>query len=155
MLDNTDKEILKILQDNVPLVSRPFLEVAEKLEISEEEVIKRIKRMMREGIVRRFSASIRHRKLGILANPLVAWKVPKERVEEVGKRLASFREVTHCYERAIIPGKWEYNVYTMIHGYDKKSAEKIAKKLSCAVGIKDYELLYSSKEFKKIYKRYG
>ena len=155
MLDNTDKEILKILQDNVPLVSRPFLEVAEKLETNEEEVIRRIKKMMREGIVRRFSASIRHRKLGILANPLVAWKVPKERVEEVGKKLASFEEVTHCYERAIIPGKWEYNVYTMIHGYDKKSVEKIVKKLSCAVGIKDYELFYSSKEFKKTYKRYG
>lgn len=154
-MDNTDKEILKILQDSVPLVSRPFLEVAKKLEISEEEVIRRIKKMMSEGIVRRFSASMRHRKLGILANPLVVWKVPEERVEEVGKKLASLREVTHCYERATVPGKWEYNVYTMIHGYDKKSVEQIAKKLSNAVGIKNYELLYSSKEFKKTYKRYG
>ncbi len=154
-MDETDGEILKLLQDDVPLVSRPFLEVAKKLGIGEEEVIRRIARMMQEGIVRRFSASIRHRKLGILANPLVAWKVPKERVEEVGEKLASFEEVTHCYERASVPGKWEYNVYTMIHGYDRESVERIAKKLSGAAGIKDYELLYSSKEFKKIYKRYG
>lgn len=154
-MDETDREILKILQDDVPLVSRPFLEVAKKLDIKEEEVIRRIKKMMSEGIVRRFSASIRHRKLGITANPLVAWKVPERRVEEVGEKLASFEEVTHCYERAIIPGKWEYNVYTMIHGYDRDDVKKTAKKLSDAIGIKDYELLYSSKEFKKTYKRYG
>ncbi|MBI5254147.1 MAG: Lrp/AsnC family transcriptional regulator [Euryarchaeota archaeon] len=154
-MDETDREILKILQDDIPLVSRPFLEVAKKFEISEEEVIRRIKKMMSEGIVRRFSASIRHRKLGITANPLVAWKVPERRVEEVGEKLASFEEVTHCYERAIIPGKWEYNVYTMIHGYDRDDVKKTAEKLSDAIGIKDYELLYSSKEFKKTYKRYG
>ncbi len=154
-MDETDREILKILQDDVPLISRPFLEVAKKLDIKEEEVIRRIKKMMSEGIVRRFSASIRHRKLGITANPLVAWKVPERRVEEVGEKLASFEEVTHCYERAIIPGKWKYNIYTMIHGYDRDDVKKTAKKLSDAVGIKDYELLYSSKEFKKTYKRYG
>lgn len=154
-MDETDKEILNLLQDDVPLISRPFLEVAKKLKIGEEEVIRRIRRMMNEGIVRRFSASIRHRKLGITANPLVAWKVPKERIEEVGEKFASFEEVTHCYERAAVPGKWEYNIYTMIHGYDRNDVKKTAKKLSDAVGVKDYELLYSSKEFKKIYKRYG
>lgn len=154
-MDETDREILKILQDDVPLVSRPFLEVAKKLDIKEEEVIRRIKKMMSEGIVRRFSASIRHRKLGITANPLVAWKVPEKRVEEVGEKLASFEEVTHCYERAAVPGKWEYNIYTMIHGYNRDDVKKTAKKLSDAIGIKDYELLYSSKEFKKTYKRYG
>lgn len=154
-MDEADREILKILQDDVPLVSRPFLEVAKKLDIKEEEVIRRIKKMMSEGIVRRFSASIRHRKLGITANPLVAWKVPEKRVEEVGEKLASFEEVTHCYERAAVPGKWEYNIYTMIHGYNRDDVKKTAKKLSDAIGIKDYELLYSSKEFKKTYKRYG
>ena len=153
-MDETDKQILKMLQDNVPLVSRPFLVVAKKLKVSEDEVIQRIKRMIEEGIVRRFSASIDHRKLGISANPLVAWNVPKEKVEEIGEKLASFDEVTHCYERPAIPGKWGYNLFTMLHGYDEEGVEKVVKKISKAVGIGDYELLYSSKEFKKIYKRY-
>ncbi len=153
-LDETDEAILRIMQDDIPLVSRPFLMVAEKLGIPEGEVMRRVQKMVDSGVVRRFSASIRHRKLGIKANPLMAWRVPEERVEEAGNKLASFEEVTHCYERAIVPGKWEYNLYTMIHGYDKESVEKLAGKLSRAVGIKDYQLLYSSREYKKTYKRY-
>ena len=110
--------------------------------------------MIKAGIVRRFSASIRHRKLGIKANPMIVWKVPEERVEEVGRLFASFDEVTHCYERATASGKWEYNVYTMIHGYDTGSVEKLAKKLAKAAGLYDYMMLYSVKEYKKTYKRY-
>jgi DNA-binding Lrp family transcriptional regulator len=154
-LDDIDKKILIALQDNVPLVPRPFLVVGNELGLSEDEVIRRVKRMMDDGVVRRFSASIRHRKLGITANPMVAWKVPSDRVEEVGKKMASFEEVTHCYERPIVPGKWEYNLFTMIHGYDRKSVEEITKRISEATGISDYNLLYSIKEYKKTYKRYA
>ena len=153
-LDETDAAILRIMQDNVPLVLRPFLTVAEKLGIREGEVIERVQKMVDSGVVRRFSASMRHRKLGIKANPLIAWRVPGEKIEEVGNRLASYEEVTHCYERPLVPGKWEYNLYTMIHGYDKESVEKLVGKLSKAVGIKDYLMLYSSREYKKTYKRY-
>lgn len=153
-LDKIDEEILRLMQDDIPLVSRPFLEVAEKLGIREGEVIERVQKMVDSGVVRRFSASIKHRKLGIKANPMIAWKVPRERIDEVGNKLASYEEVTHCYERPVVPGKWEYNLYTMVHGYDKESVEKLAEKLSKAVGIKDYLMLYSSREYKKTYKRY-
>lgn len=153
-LDEVDKQILGHMQDDIPLVSRPFLVVAEKLGLGEDEVIARVKRMLDEGVVRRFSASIRHRKLGIGMNPMVAWMVPAERVEEVGERMASFEEVTHCYARATVPGKWEYNMFTMVHGYDKGSVEEIAERISKAVGIRDYRMLYSTKEYKKTYRRY-
>ncbi len=153
-LDSIDEDILRIMQDDIPLVSRPFKVVADKLGVSEEEVMERVRKMIKAGIVRRFSASIRHRKLGIKANPMIVWKVPEERVEEVGRLFASFDEVTHCYERATAPGKWEYNVYTMIHGYDTGSVEKLAEKLAKAAGLNDYMMLYSVKEYKKTYKRY-
>ncbi|MEE8168806.1 MAG: siroheme decarboxylase subunit beta [Candidatus Hydrothermarchaeales archaeon] len=153
-LDETDKQVLVMMEDNVPLISRPFLEVAEKIGINEDEVIERVKRMLDEGIVRRFSASISHRKLGITANPMVAWKVPQDRVEEVGKKMASFDEVTHCYERETVPGKWEYNVFVVVHGYERGSVERTMQQISRAVGIKEYKMLYSTKEYKKTYKRY-
>lgn len=153
-LDRLDEDILRIMQDDIPLVSRPFKAVADKLGVSEEEVMERVRRMIDSGVVRRFSASIRHRKLGIKANPMIVWKVPEERVEEVGRLFSSFDEVTHCYERAIAPGKWEYNLYTMVHGYDTDSVEAIARKLAKASGIKEYMMLYSVKEYKKTYKRY-
>lgn len=153
--DEVDKKILILLQDDFPLVSRPFLEVSEKLGISEDEIIRRITAMMESGIIRRFSAAIRHRKLGITANPMLAFKVPAERVEEVGKKLASFDEVTHCYERPMVPGKWEYNVFAMVHGYDRGEVEKTVEKIARDIGVEDYDLLYSTKEFKKTYKRYA
>lgn len=154
-MNEVDKKILTLLQDDFPLVSRPFLEASEKLGVSEDEIIDRIRVMMESGVIRRFSASIGHRKLGITANPLLAFKVPAERVEEVGEKLSAFDEVTHCYERQIVPGKWEYNVFAMVHGYDRKAVEKTVEKIASEVGIKDYKLLYSTKEFKKTYKRYA
>ncbi|MFQ5887142.1 MAG: siroheme decarboxylase subunit beta [Candidatus Hydrothermarchaeales archaeon] len=154
LLDEKDKLILRELQDDIPLVSRPFNAVGEDLGIGEDEVIARVKKMLDKGIVRRFSASLRHRKLGIISNPLCIWKIPEDKVDEVGQKMASFKEVTHCYERPTAPGRWDYNLYTMIHGYDKKDVERVAEKISEAVGIKDYELLFSTKEFKKIYKRF-
>lgn len=154
-LDETDKKILMLLQDDFPLVSRPFLEASEKLGIPEDEIIERIRAMMESGVVRRFSAAIRHRKLGITANPMVGFKVPAERVEEVGKKLAAFDEVTHCYERPTVPGKWKYSVFAMVHDYDREEAEKTVEKIAKAVDVNDYMLLYSTKEFKKTYKRYA
>ncbi|MFQ5976330.1 MAG: siroheme decarboxylase subunit beta [Candidatus Hydrothermarchaeales archaeon] len=154
LLDKKDKLILRALQDDIPLVSRPFKAVGENLGIREDEVIAGVKNMLDKGIVRRFSASLRHRKLGIVSNPLCIWMVPGEKVEEVGQKMASFKEVTHCYERPIIPGRWDYNLFTMIHGYDKRDVEKVAEKISKAVGISDYALVFSTKEFKKTYKRY-
>jgi DNA-binding Lrp family transcriptional regulator len=153
-LDETDKKILTLLQDDFPLVSRPFLGASEKLGIPEDRIIDRVKKMMESGILRRFSAAIRHRRLGITANPMCAFKVSQERVEEVGEKLASFDEVTHCYERPIVPGKWEYNVFAMVHGYDRDEVEKTVEKIASEVGIEDYKLLYSTREFKKTYKRY-
>ena len=154
-MNEVDKKILTLLQDDFPLVSRPFLEASEKLGIPEDEIIDRTRVMMESGVIRRFSASIGHRKLGITANPLLTFKVPAERVEEVGEKLSAFDEVTHCYERSTVPGKWEYNVFAMVHGYDRKAVEKTVEKIAREVGVEDFELLYSTKEFKKTYKRYA
>ncbi len=154
-MDEVDKKILTLLQDDFPVVSRPFLEASERLGVSEDDIIDRIKAMMERGVIRRFSASIRHRKLGITANPLLAFKVPAERVKEVGEKLSAFEEVTHCYERLTVPGKWDYNVFAMVHGYDRGEVEKTVEKIAKEIGVSDYELLYSTKEFKKTYKRYA
>jgi DNA-binding Lrp family transcriptional regulator len=154
-LDEADKQILTLLQDDFPLVSRPFLEASENLGIPEDEIIERVKKMMESGVIRRFSAAIRHRKLGITANPMLAFKVPAERVGEVGEKLSAFDEVTHCYERPTVPGKWEYNVFAMVHGYDRGEVEETVEKIAEEIGVEDFELLYSTKEFKKTFKRYG
>ncbi len=153
-MDEIDKRIIKILQDNFPLTKRPFLEVAKILNISEEEVINRIRKMIEKGIVRKLSASVRHRKLGYLYNAMVAWKVPKDRVESVCKIFSKFENVSHCYERETIKGKWEYNIYTVVHGKTRDDVEKTVNVMKELSGIKDFIILYSTKEFKKTYRKY-
>ncbi len=147
-MDEIDKTLLKLMQDGIPIVSEPFRQIAEKLALTEDEVIERLENMVKEGAVRRFSASIGHRAIGITANAMCTWNVPEERVEEVGAIMAGFPEVTHCYERPCYKD-WKYNLFTMIHAYSREECEKIAKEISIATGIKDYAILFSEKEFKK------
>ncbi len=148
-MDENKKNLLKTLQNGIPLVSQPYAEIANKLGVSEDEVLLNIKHLLDERVIRRFGASIGHRQVGITANAMIVWKVPKVKVEEVGGKIATFKEVTHCYQRRIIPGEWEYNLFSMVHGRSKKTCKELAKKISEATGISDYKLIFSEREFKK------
>ncbi|HIH44163.1 MAG TPA: Lrp/AsnC family transcriptional regulator [Candidatus Methanoperedenaceae archaeon] len=147
-MDDTDLHILRLSQDGIPLVDEPFAEMADKLGIGEPELLERLRNMMDNGTIRRFGASIGHRAIGIRANAMCTWNVPDERVEEVGKLMAGFPEVTHCYQRPRKPD-WKYNLYTMVHAYTKKECGEAAKRISAATGIDDYDILFSEREFKK------
>jgi DNA-binding Lrp family transcriptional regulator len=147
-MDAIDEQILIATQDGIPLTGSPFRDIAQRLGLSEEEVVERIRLMKEKGMIRRFGASIGHRDIGILANAMCIWNVPEERVEDVGRIMASFPEVTHCYERPRRPG-WEYNLFTMVHSYTREDCEQVAARISESTGIKDYRLLFSEREFKK------
>ncbi len=147
-MDKTDRLLLKSTQDGIPIVPEPFLEISKEIGIPEDEVITRLERLVKNGVIRRFGASIGHRSIGITANAMCTWNVPDERVEEVGAIMAGFPEVTHCYERPRFPG-WKYNLFTMVHAYSREECEKIAREISNATGIKDYGILFSEREFKK------
>jgi len=147
-MDETDGKMLRLIQDGIMIIPRPFEVVAKRLGIGEDEVIRRTRDLIDSGVIRRFSASIGHRAIGILANGMCVWNVPDYRVEEVGAIMAGFKEVTHCYKRPTYPD-WRYNMYTMIHSYTREECEEVARKISEAVGIKDYTILFSEREFKK------
>lgn len=147
-MDQIDIKLLKSIQDGIPLVCEPFKYIAEELGLSENEVITRLNNLIKDGVIRRFGASIGHRVIGITANAMCTWNVPDENVEKVGAVMAGFPEVTHCYERPRFPG-WKYNLFTMIHAYSREECEKIAKEISNATGIRDYSILFSEREFKK------
>jgi DNA-binding Lrp family transcriptional regulator len=105
------------------------------------------------GIMRRFAAILRHREAGFTANGMVVWKVPENRIDEVGYKLASFSEVSHCYRRPVYPD-WQFNLFSMIHARTFEGAEKMAFEMSAAIGIRDYRILFSSREFKKVRVKY-
>jgi DNA-binding Lrp family transcriptional regulator len=153
VIDETDKEIIRLIQGDLPPDLRPFGVLAKRLGISEREFVRRVKSLKRKGIIRRFGATLRHQEAGFSANAMVAWIVPEEKIEEVGKLMAKFREVTHCYQRRV-QNDWKYNLYTMVHGDSEEQCYQIAKRMSAETGITDYILLFSEKEFKKTSMQY-
>lgn len=149
-MDNINLKVLRATEDGIPLINEPFVEVAKKIGISEDEVITRLKKLKNNGTVKRFGASINHRKLGAVAKAVVVvWKIPQNLVKTVGSHISTFNAVTHCYIRRTIPGKWEYNLFTVIHGHDFEAVKQLVKKLSETTGIKDYAVLFGTKEFKR------
>ena len=138
-----------MLQDDIPLSPRPFAVIGEALGMTEEEVLAKVNEWLRNGMIRRFGAMVRHQKLGYIANAMSAWDVPDERAEEAGRILAGADEVSHCYQRPRADG-WNYNIFAMIHGATPEECYDVAAALAEKVGIDSYELLFSSREFKKV-----
>jgi siroheme decarboxylase len=148
MLSEQDKQIIKELQNGLPLVSRPFEIMGKRLNMTEESLINRINYLKENGFIRRFGAAVRHRDLGFTANAMVVWNVPDNKTDEAGRIMASFKEVSHCYQRPRHQG-WPYNLFTMVHGRSREACIKTAEQISEDTGIKKYELLFSTAELKK------
>ncbi len=147
-LDERDREFIRELQKDLAVVPEPFKELANSLGISTAELFAKAAEYENTGIMRRFAAILRHREAGFVANGMVVWQVPENRIDEVGFRLAAFPQVSHCYRRPIYPD-WRFNLFSMVHARTLQAAEKIAIEMSETVGIKDYQILFSSREFKK------
>lgn len=148
-----ERELVRSLQESIPLTPQPFAEIAAQTGLDPGEVLELVKAWKADGTIRRFGAMVRHQRLGYTANAMCAWDVPDERVDEVGETLAAAAEVSHCYQRPKAE-KWDYNLFAMIHGPSAEDCERVAAALAEKTGIASYRLLYSSREFKKISMKY-
>jgi DNA-binding Lrp family transcriptional regulator len=148
MLTELEKRIIASIQKDMPVVERPYLKIAQDLGISETELLENLKALYERGVIRRFGATLRHQRAGFKANAMVAWKVDENRIEDVGQKMASFAQVSHCYRRNPTEA-WPYNLYTMVHAKDEQACREIARQMSHVTSVKDYSLLFSREELKK------
>ena len=148
MLTELEKKIIAALQEDIEITERPYLGIARKLEISEPVLLETLQGLGDRGIIRRYGATLRHQKTGFTANAMAAWQVDEARIDEVGSKMASFREVSHCYRRNPTD-RWPYNLYTMIHASDEDACRQTAQNMSEATSVDTYTLLFSRKELKK------
>ena len=153
MLTEHEKELVRQLQEDLPQVDRPYAEIGEKAGMSEDDVLATIERWKADGTIRRLGAILRHHKAGVTVNAMGVWQVPEAHIAEIGKTMAGFSQVSHCYERPASE-EWPYNLYTMIHARSQEEAEETATLLSEATGMESYELLYTQRELKKSSMRY-
>src|ERR687890_1076941 len=147
-LNERDREFIRELQKDLAVVPEPFKELANSLGVTTAELFAKAAEYESTGIMRRFAAILRHREAGFVANGMVVWHVPDNKVDEVGFRLAAFPQVSHCYRRPVYPD-WRFNLFSMVHARTLQAAEKIAAEMSETVSVKDYQILFSSREFKK------
>jgi DNA-binding Lrp family transcriptional regulator len=105
--------------------------------------------MQERGLLRRVAAILFHRRAGFSANGMGVWRVPDERIGEIGPRMAAFRGISHCYQRPTYQD-WPYSVFTMAHGRSKEECDAILDAIAAETGIDDRATLYSSTEFKKV-----
>jgi DNA-binding Lrp family transcriptional regulator len=147
MISNSEKQIARRLQKDIFIVSRPFQDIANVTGTTEDNVLKITRNFMSLGWIRKFSAIIRHQKIGFTRNAMVVWAVPEERMDEVGKGMALMREITHCYERT--PYFLEkFNLFSMVH-LKSIDPEPFIHGIAMRFGIQDYHILLSEEELKK------
>ncbi|RJQ82224.1 MAG: Lrp/AsnC family transcriptional regulator [Desulfobacteraceae bacterium] len=152
-LTDFEKRVIATVQGDIPIVERPYAQIAGQLGVEEERLLEILRDLVRRGIIRRFGATLRHQKSGFQSNAMVAWQVEENRVDEVGAVMASFKAVSHCYRRSPT-AQWPYNLYTMVHGKDEAGCRRTAARMAAKAGVQRYEMLFSRRELKKTSMQY-
>ncbi len=148
-----DRRLVLALQQDLPLVPRPFDGWAEEADCTTGELLSAAQRFLDRRQMRRFSAVLHHRKAGVVANVMAVWAVDPDEAQALGERMAQFEAVSHCYLRPRYED-WPYNLFTMVHARSKDEALATLEQMQAATGIADYQPLWTLREFKKVRLRY-
>jgi DNA-binding Lrp family transcriptional regulator len=147
--DELDISVIRATQGDLPVVAEPYAPAAAQLGMTEAALLEHMTGMRERGILRRVAAILYHRRAGFSANGMGVWKVPDEKIEELGPRMASFRGISHCYQRPTYED-WPYSIFTMAHGRSKEECDAILDAIAGEFDISERATLYSSTEFKKV-----
>jgi DNA-binding Lrp family transcriptional regulator len=151
VLDDLDRSIVRATQGGLPLVSEPFAEVAELAGSDVATVIRRLSRMIDNGVIRRIGAVPNHYRLGLKSNGMSVWDVAENRLDALGEEIGKLDFVSHCYQRPRHLPMWRYNLFAMVHGHN---GDEVARKIGEIADIlgedcNAHEVLFSSAILKK------
>ncbi|MEA1961059.1 MAG: AsnC family transcriptional regulator [Bacillota bacterium] len=144
--DKIDRKIIHLLQGDLLLTPRPYQDISENLGVSEDDIIRRIERLKASGALRRMGAILRHQKAGYTANAMVLWRVESSDIDYIGELMASFLEISHCYQREFL----DYSLFTMIHARTNEELIQLVQQLAVLSGIQTYKIVKSTHELKKV-----
>jgi siroheme decarboxylase len=147
--DEFDRSVIRATQGDMPVIPEPYAPAADALALSQEQLLSHLAGMQERRLLRRVAAILYHRRAGFSANGMGVWKVPDDRIAELGPAMAAFRGISHCYQRPTYED-WPYSVFTMAHGRSKEGCDAILDSIAENTGIHERATLYSSTEFKKI-----
>jgi siroheme decarboxylase len=151
-LSGNEKETIRLLQKDLPIEKLPFSKIIgnNNSAIDLDTFMACFKDLKLSGIVRRYSAVLRHREAGYRANAMTAWKpADGADMERVAKIFLDSPMISHLYVRTVHPGIWDYPLFAMIHARSEGDLGKIIEELADKSGMDDYLVLRSLREFKK------
>jgi DNA-binding Lrp family transcriptional regulator len=150
-VDAIDRRLILATQSGLPLVARPYQQLAEQVGIAPEEVMARLARMLDSGVIRRIGAVPNHYAIGYTANGMSVWDVPDERIDELGARIGALDFVTHCYHRPRKLPEWPYSLFAMVHGTSRAEVQAKVAEIAALLGAdcRAYDVLFSTSILKK------
>jgi siroheme decarboxylase len=150
-MDDFDIEVVRAVQGPMAVRSDAYAPAAERLGIPVERLLEHLRGMVERRLLRRVAGILFHRRAGFSANGMGVWRVPEERIGELGPRMAAVRGVSHCYRRPTYKD-WPYSVFTMAHGRSKEECDAVLDGVAAVCGLAgdDRATLYSSTEYKKV-----
>lgn len=145
------EDLIGIIQTGLPLVARPYQEIAERLGWSEQAVIEKLKTMIDAGIIKRLGVVVRHHELGYRANAMVVWDIADDQVDQLGEKLGMQDCVTLCYQRPRMLPEWPYNLFCMVHGRDREEVLECLETMTTGLGLENipHNILFSGRRFKQ------
>lgn len=149
--DEADRRLLGAIERGLPLVSRPYADVAARLGVPETEVTGRLSAMIADGVIVRLGLVVRHAFFGYRANAMAVWDVADEHVDEIGKSFAREGRVTLCYRRPRRPPNWRFNLFTMVHATTREDALGVVERLAAQAqgAVRERDVLFSLRCFKQ------
>ena len=150
-LDQTDRRIVAATQAGLPLVPRPYAQLAAELDLSEDDLCDRLRAMQTAGVIRRIAVAPNHYKLGMTANGMSVWDVSDGRITDLGRMVGQLDFVSHCYERPRALPDWPYNLFAMLHGASRDEVEAKRRTVATLLGdaCRGHDILYSTRILKK------
>jgi DNA-binding Lrp family transcriptional regulator len=150
-LSAEDRALIKIVQHGLPLVSRPYADIAARLSTTEQDVIRRLQKLISNGSIKRYGIVVRHRELGYKANGMVVWDIPDDSVAKLGSCIGKLSCVTLSYRRPRRLPDWPYNLFTMVHGRNREEVRRKVEEIveSCGLQDIDHTILFSTRRFKQ------
>jgi len=141
-LDAIDKKILNRVQSNFPITRKPYQTIADDLDLTEQEVILRLVRLKKVGIIRRIGANFVPHKVGHVST-LCAAKVPEEKIAQFAEKVNRYRGVTHNYQR-----DGEYNIWFTFIAPSMADIDANLRQITVETGISDIINLPATQVFK-------
>ncbi len=151
-----DRLLLAAIEIGLPLVPRPYAEIADRLGWREDQVIERLRHLGANGTFKRFGVIVRHHELGYRANAMTVFDIEETEIEVAGEKLAALPFVTLCYRRPRRPPSWPYNLFCMIHGKNEDDVRSQVHEAAAAADIEERPraVLFSRRRFKQRGARY-